>query len=291
MGLKKWAISILVVLVILSLITPCVAWSGSKRLVTLGDIVFGGEFVKWKTTANLFHSQNMAATDTEALAIAFPSQDQGMSVAPAIAQTSANTATTSETGFFDASWCFTSLEDPGGYTLTPDVSTWHPMKSASMVGSGIYWPYMTDAAETGGSTMKFQPAINTSPDTSNANMPTSMGSPGNIALTGTNLTAGQMASGGNTPWFSESQKPNRDYKNMTKGDIGNMTGLEKMYRNANRKNTIPQTYKGTVDRPTTIVALEKPMDLLKPADKNKVLKDSLNMTNQGKQLRTMFWDL
>jgi hypothetical protein len=147
-----------------------------------------------------------------------------------------------------------------------------------MVGSGISWPYMNNAP-AGGATMKFQPAINASPDTSNVNLPTGKVSPGNSALTGTSPTAGSV------------QKPNRDYKNMTKADIKNMTGLEKMYRNANMRNTVPQTYKGTVERPTTIAALEKPMDIIKPPDKPKVIKDSLNMTKRGTHLKTLNWDL
>ncbi len=72
MGLRKWAIAVLTVLVILNFITPCVAWTAGKRLVTIGDMFWGGEFAKWKTTATLFHTENEAATDTEALAIAFP---------------------------------------------------------------------------------------------------------------------------------------------------------------------------------------------------------------------------
>jgi hypothetical protein len=290
MGLRKWAIRVLVVLLILNLVMPCVAWTAGKRLVTIGDMFWGGEFAKWKTTATLFHSENQAATDTEALAIAFPSQDAGVTVAPAIAQTVADTATASSTGFFTAAWCYTAAEDPGGYALTPDIGTWHPMKSSSMVGSGIIWPYMNDAANTGGSTMKFQPAINTTPDTSNANLSTVKSSPGNVSMKGTNLTASNVSSTGNKPYVSQ-RKPS-DYKDMKKPAIQNLSGLDKMFRNANRKNTNTQKfYNGTVDRPTTILPMEKPMDVIKPTDKKKVINDSRNMTREGTNLRTLFWDL
>jgi hypothetical protein len=250
---------------------------------------WGGEFAKWKTTATLFHTENLAATDTEALAIGFPDLDQGL-FSPTIAQTSANTAVGSESGFFTAAWCFTSTEDPGGYTLTPDIGTWHPMKSASMVGSGLVWPYMTDAVDTSGTTMSFKPAINTSPDTSNVNLPTGKSSPGTTALTGTNITAKPASSSDNTPYVSQ-KKPSY-YKDMKKPAIQNLSGLDKMFRNANRKNTNTEKfYDGTVDRPTTILPMEKPMDIIKMADKKKVISDSVNMTHEGKDLRTLFWDL
>jgi hypothetical protein len=251
---------------------------------------WGGEFAKWKTGATLFHSQNQAATDTEALAIAFPALDGGTSVAPAIAQTTAGTATASDTGFFTANWCYTAAEDPGGYALTPDIGTWHPMKSNTMVGSGLTWPYMTSAADTGGSTMSFKPAINTTVDTSNTNLSKNTSSPGNVAMKGTNITASNTPSTGTTPFVGQ-RKPS-DYKDMKKPAIQNLSGLDKMFRNANRKNTNTQKfYNGTVDRPTTILPMKNTMDIIKPADKPKVINDSRNMTKEGTKLRTLFWDL
>jgi hypothetical protein len=302
MGLRKWAITVLVILVILSFVAPCGAWSAGKRLVTIGDMFWGGEFAKWKTTATLFHNQNQAATDTEALAIAFPNAGVtdilgNPSVAtatlggPTIAQTVADTATASDTGFFQANWCYTAAEDPGGYALTPDISTWHPVKSSSMVGSGLVWPYMTDATPAGGSTMTFKPTINTTPGASNTDQPTVKSSPGNASLKGTNVTASNMSSGVSMPSFDQQRKPSY-YKGMKKPEIQNLSGMDKMFRNANRKNTNTEKfYNGTVDRPTTILPMEKPVDVIKPADKTKVISDSVNMTQPGTKLRTLFWDL
>jgi hypothetical protein len=68
--------------------------------------------------------------------------------------------------------------------------------------------------------------------------------------------------------------------------------MDKMFRNANRKNTNTEKfYNGTVDRPTTILPMENPMDVIKLADEKKVINDSRNMTQGGKDLRTLFWDL
>lgn len=300
MGLRKWAIPVLVILVILNIALPCEAWTAGKRLVTIGDMFWGGEFAKWKTTATLFHRQDQAATDTEALAIAFP--DTGVTDnlgnpaissltigGPTIAQTVADTATADSTGFFTASWCYTAAPDAGGYDLTPDVASWHPMRDDDMVGSGIIWPYMTSVPETG-ATMTFRPAINTTPDTSNTKLPGGTGSPGKAVMTGANLTAANKPAG-DKPYFSQQKKPS-DYTGLKKPAIQNLSGMDKMFRNANRKNTNTQKfYNGTVDRPTTILPMEKPMDVIKPADKKKVISDSRNMTNPGTNLRTLFWDL
>jgi hypothetical protein len=90
---------------------------------------------------------------------------------------------------------------------------------------------------------------------------------------------------------SKSTTPNRDYKNMTKTDIKNMSGLEKMYRNANLRNTVPQSHKGNVAMPEVIDPLKQPMDIIKPPNKPQVIKDSLNMTKEGTNLKTLFWDI
>ena len=86
---------------------------------------------------------------------------------------------------------------PASTVATPDIGTWHPMKSSSMVGSGLTWPYMTDAVD-GRLDDDVQPAINTTVDTGNAKQQTNTSSAGKTALTGTNLTAGNTSSKGNT---------------------------------------------------------------------------------------------
>jgi hypothetical protein len=292
MGLRKQAIAALLVLVMLGVMMPATAWIGGERLINIGDMVFGTEFVIQKPIATLFHSENLASADTEALAIAFPVDASGLTVSPSIAQTSAQTATASDTGFFKANWCYTAGLNPGNYELGPDISKWHPMKSPNMVGSGISWPYMNNAPASGGSTMQFKPAINTSPDTSGPSVKTPAFGANNGGLTG-----GNISTGGTVPKLvngnanGKSATPNRDYKNMTRADVKNMTGLEKMYRNANMRNTVPQSHQGSVIQPTTIDTFKQPLDIIKPPNKPQVIKDSLNMTKDNTHLKTLFWDL
>jgi hypothetical protein len=165
-----------------------------------------------------------------------------------------------------------------------------------MVGSGVSWPYMDNAPLYGESTMTFKPAINTTEDSGNVSLQSPIVGAGSGGLTGMNQTANATIPKANNVTSTSgtngmSTKPNRDYKNMTKNDIKNMTGLEKMYRNTNLRNTVPQTYKGTVSRPAVIAPLEKPIDIIKPPDKPKVIKDALAMTREGADLKTLFWDL
>jgi hypothetical protein len=298
MGLRKWAIVALVVLLVPVMMIPVSAWKASEFRADIGDIQFGWEWILQKPSATVFHTENLATTDDEALAIAFPVDASGQTVSPSIGQTVADTASASETGFFTANWCYTALVNPGGYDLTPDISTWHPMKSSNMVGSGVCWPYMDNAPLYGESTMTFKPAINMTQDTGNASLQTPVIGPGNGSLMGANTSsnitavpeignATSNASLANTT----STMPNRDYKNMTKDDIKNTSGLEKMYRNANLVNRIPQTYSGSVTRPTLIAPMKNPIDIIKPPDKPKVINDALEMTHEGVDLKTLFWDL
>ncbi|OPY29413.1 MAG: hypothetical protein A4E28_00908 [Methanocella sp. PtaU1.Bin125] len=319
MGLRKWLIVALIVLIALGVTVPALAWKVSKIGISVGDIFYGNEASLQKPSATLFHSQNLAATDTEALAINFPTTGDGSVVAPTIAQTVAGTTTATDTGFFKANYCYTSFSNLGGFDLAGGIGSWHPLRSPLMVGSGISWPYMNNAPLYGQGTMQFQPAITTAPDTSQISFapgtasssllqPATLkntvsgiggnntagnatgGKVNNVAMQGGNLSANKTAAKNATA--TPKPVPPRDYKNMTKTDIQNTSGLERLYRNANMVNPIPKTYKGTVDRPTMIAPVQNPMaDILLPANKSKVISDAGNMTKAGTALKTKGWDL
>ncbi|MGA9139993.1 MAG: hypothetical protein WBZ29_07210 [Methanocella sp.] len=318
----------LIVLIALGIMTPALAWKASKIGVSVGDFFFGDEALLQKPSATLFHSQTEAATDTEAFALNFPATgadlitDGGITeLGPSIAQTSAETLTAADTGFYKANWCYTAFSNLGGYDLVPDFAAWHPMNSPEMAGSGVSWPYMNNAPLYGESAMQFQPAIVTSPDTSQANIAPAAGLSGsgsliqpstlknafsgvtgnnstggkatNVTMLGTNQSANNTAAQGkNATAKAPVTTPNRDYKNMTKPQIKNSSVLERIYKNANAVNPIPKTYKGTVDRPTMIAPVSNPMaDILAPANKTKVIRDANNITKSGTHLTTKFWDL
>jgi|AGTN01.1.fsa_nt_gi hypothetical protein len=317
MAIGRLSIAVLLIMVIVIAATPGLAWIGSKLGVTMGDIRFGHEILIQKPSATLFHRQNTAASDVETLAISFPGAATSSAGAPAIAQTTDSSLVSTDTGFFKANWCYTALTNLGGYDVAGDVSTWHPMADSEPLGAGVNWPYMNQAGQEA-NTMKFRPAINTTPETTNVNISRNQTAPGNISTSNTSLPTNRSTPGnlstnrpapvnqsvnrsatGSPPVNNSPVRqspvtqstPNRDYRNMTAKDIENMPGLEKLYRNANLKNTIPQSYKGTVDRPTTIAPLKNPMDIIKPVNKPQVISDSRNMTAGGTVLKTLFWDL
>ncbi len=189
MGLRKWLMVALIVLIALGIMAPTLAWKASKIGISVGDFFFGDEALLQKPSATLFHTQTEAATDTEAFALNFPATgadlvaDGGITaLGPSIAQTSAATLTAADTGFFTANWCYTSFSNLGGYDLVPDFAAWHPMNSPEMAGSGVSWPYMNNAPLYGQSAMQFQPAIVTSPDTSQASIAPAAGLSGSSSL-------------------------------------------------------------------------------------------------------------
>ena len=285
--LSKWVVIVipLALFFVLAVALPAGAWVATKELFvadTCPPIVQGTELVLQKPSATLVHQQTLASTDTEAFALDFPTPAQAGALTfaePDLAQTSAETVTGTQTGFFTANWCYFNLGSlPGIYHLSPDVSTWHPMKSPDPVGSGLMWPYMTPMAATpaGVGGIQFKPYLNETPAVNAGG-----------SLLSTNATAGLL----NTSKNATVPKPNRDYKNMTKGDIANASGLERMYRNANLKNTLPQAYKGNTAYPTMIDPYQDPLTPIKPSDYPKVIHDSLEMLNPGQELYTLFWDL
>ncbi len=155
-----------------------------------------------------------------------------------------------------------------------------------MAGSGMSWPYMNNAPMYGEGvpSMTFHPAINTSGEQVsqpvNFQGSSNITSPSKSSIADTTKNATKAAA-----------KPNRDYKNMTLENVQGMTDLEKMYRNSQLVNTMPMTYKGTVDNPAVIAPLAHPIDIIKPGDKAKIVTDALAITQAGTHLKTKFWDI
>jgi hypothetical protein len=119
------------------------------------------------------------------------------------------------------------------------------------------------------------------PDTGNASVKTPIAGANGGGLTGGNIsTGGTVPKPGTGAANGQSTTPNRDYKNMTRTDVKNMSGLEKMYRNANMRNTVPQSHRGRVGRPAAIDSFKQPLDIIKPPNNPLVISDALN-NDQG----------
>jgi hypothetical protein len=140
-------------------------------------------------------------------------------------------------------------------------------------------------------TVTFKPYINDSPgapDTS-AVMLSSNDTQAMQNGPGVNATQAvqKVAQGSGT----NGQAPKKNYKGMTKDQIRNESSLERMYRNANLKNTVPDSYKGSTAYPTWIDPYENVLTPIMPPDKTRVLKEALGMCSPGQRAYTLFWDL
>lgn len=293
MRVRKCLIALLIVAIALAGTVQVAAWRATEFKLVAGDITLGNEVVLQKPSQTLFHDQTEATTDTEALSIAFPAATTGNMAAgtgPTIAQTADTTAQATDMGYYKANWCYTYFVNNGGWGVG-EPGLMCPMGPCSMLGSDLIWPYMTDADDVKDSgpavTARFKPIIDESPGTGNI-------SP--AANTSTvNLSAANLSAANATATSAPSAKPpalNKSYaglKNATHEDIASASGLERMWRNANLVNTIPQTYKGSVERPTWIDP--NPDAVIRHADRWKVIDHALDMTQPGHREHTLFWSL
>lgn len=280
---RKCVLALLVIVIALSGTIQVTAWKASEFRLVAGDIVVGRDIILQRPSQTVFHDQSLAASDTEALAISLPAKADAdhiasLSTGPAIAQTSDATVTATDTGFYKANWCYMYFMNSGGWPLS-GMTGMHPIRSSSVMGSGLIWPYMTPAPASaqGVSAMKFKPYIDSSNGGGNVTMALGSGIANNTSATKPHASNGGF---------------NRSYatlKNATKEQVANASTFDRVYRNANLVNTIPLTHEGSVERPTWID--RKPDQVLRQVDMTKVIDNSLNMTKPGAQLHTVFWDL
>lgn len=265
------------------------AWGASNIKLVIGDIIYGNQAGVWKTNQKLFHQQTLAASDTEAFAISFPGATARNGIGamtlggPTIAQTSDAAILSTDTGFFQANWCFNEFTNNGGYTVGA-IGGLTPAISRPMLGSGMIWPYMnTPAAMAGPTTMSFKPYMNPSSDFGNV-----MISPNSSMINNTPAnTSSSGAAGTNNTTAGKSKTP-LNYKTATKEQIDNASGMEKLWRNAKVKSPLPQSYKGTIDRPTWI---NPNSSVIKMTNQSKAVSDSMKMTQPDTKLHTLHWDL
>jgi hypothetical protein len=291
MNLRKSLVALLIVAMLLLCTAHADAWVASRSKWVIGDVVFSNEVTLWKPTQTMFHQQTLATSDTEAMAISFPAATRVFDNAiveetgVAIAQTSDEAILSTDTGFFKANWCFNGFTNNGGLIIG-DVGGVTPVLAGPMIGSGLIWPYMTapiaPAAAVGNTVMSFKPYMNSSEVAGNVTMTPSSG----VNNTAANTSSPKVVGTNNTAaWKS---KTPLNYKTATKDQIKNASSMEKLWRNANVKSTMPQAYNGTVDRPNWI---DPKSSVLKMSNRSKAVSDAINMTDAGEDLHTLLWDL
>ena len=143
---------------------------------------------------------------------------------------------------------------------------------------------MTPAdTEAGYAKMSFKPYMNSSEGPGNVTIAPNASMIGNASA---NASAANASATNNTAAWKSKTPVN--YRTASKEEIANTSALERMWRNANLKNIVPQSYNGTVDRPTWI---NPSPDVIMMTDQPKVIRDSLDMTRPGVDAHTLFWDL
>ena len=290
MNLRKLLIAMLIIAILIGSAIQVSAWGASNIKFVIGDVVYGNQAGVWKTNQNLFHQQTLAATDTEAFAISFPGATARNGLAamtlagPTIAQTSDAAIISTDTGFFQANWCFNDFTNNGGFTVGA-IGGIAPPISGPMLGSGMIWPYMsTPGPAVGPTTMRFKPYMDSSSGLGNVSI--SPGS-GMINNTTANKSSPGTAGANNTTTAGASKKP-LNYKTATKEQIQDASGMEKLYRNAKVKSPLPQSYKGTIDRPTWI---NPNSTVIKMTNQSKAVTDSMKMTQPNTKLHTLQWQV
>ena len=289
MKLRRLLIALLFVAMLIAGMTQAYAWGASNIKFVIGDVVYGNQAGVWKTNRQLFHRQTLAASDTEAFAISFPGASTQNKIGalalagPSIAQTSDAAIVSTDTGFFQANWCFNDFTNNGGFTVGA-VGGMRPPISGSMLGSGLIWPYMnTPGAIAGPTTMRFKPYMNSTSGLGNVTISPESGIINNTAAN----TSSPGAAGANSTTAGKSKTP-LNYKTATKDEIQNASGMEKLYRNAKVKSPLPQSYKGTIDRPTWI---NPNSSVIKMTNQSKAVSDSMKMTDPGTTLHTLHWQV
>ena len=73
--------------------------------------------------------------------------------------------------------------------------------------------------------------------------------------------------------------------------IDNMSVTDRMWRNSHLGGTMWTAYEGDTATPSWIAPFDKPQTVIQMTDHIQVLKDSLNMTEPGTNIKPRFWRL
>lgn len=308
MGIIKSFIVVLIVVYIFAAVIPAgvSARLESRWALQSGDVLTGMDVSVQHPKATLYHNSATTLTDSESAGVSFPtsidlSPSQGTELAlPAISQSVDQTASTSDTGFFFANWCYLNTPNHGGGPIiASDPSLLCPFGSSKMLGSEYLFPSMTPIAD---SKVNFKPVINRSdmaistPDINdNSSAPFTISTaallPSNQSTNITGNQTGSQAVNQTGPSVQSGARKPRINPASTSEQIQGMTDLQRMYRNAFIGSTMHLASEGTVQSPTRISPNAHPQDVVKMKNHFQDNMDALNMTKPGTSLTPVFWQL
>ena len=102
-----------------------------------------------------------------------------------------------------------------------------------------------------------------------------------------------MSSANTTPAAPQGYDLTYEHFNLSanKSVIDNTSITERMWRNAHIGGTMWTAYAGDTATPSWIAPFDKPQTIIQMSDHFQVLKDSLNMTKPGTNIKPSFWRL
>jgi hypothetical protein len=232
----------------------------------------------------LFHQSTLATTDDESFALS-PVGNNGV----AIAQTSDEAVLAMTTGVFEASFLFNPVINLGAAPV--GVGQWgkpNPVGPARFYGSALLYPEMVVSGNLLGK-----------------------GDLKSVLKSGFSFPPMQAVAANNTTWELgklESSKNAVGFNAIDKGlpvilsahhfdsvsnpaQISNTSIIERMWRNTHQGSVLDYLYEGDTARPSWIVPLKKPFELIDCGNEQDAIKRGLEQTRPGTNLTRSFWPL
>lgn len=301
-GLRQLAIALLLVYLVITVALPATRAELELRSeVRSGDILFNNEIIADPFQQTLFHTQDAARTDTEALSIAPATANLGLS----IAQTADVTTTGSETGFFNVfpfPYVLPYAAVPG-YVIgdTPSwVSRVGPIGVAGLpANTAMIFPDMTLVKRGIGQSIPGTGQANLSSQTGNrtANASLPAGSdyavdanaskpylPGNLMQ----VTTAKNEKGQNETVIDRTPQPYQQIY-ATPEELANKTIIDRMWRDVHLNFNLDRAYSGETCNPDVICPLKNPLTLMPWYPTTLTVADALKMTRQGAHLKKIMW--
>lgn len=284
------AVPLVALLLFAMLVPPLASATEYRPELRYGNIVAGVDFVDSSMSQDLFHSQTLAATDEEAMAISFAPGPGGKGPAPSIAQASTGTVAATSTGFFQSNFQFCPVTNLGAVPVgVGQFGKPYPVTAARFAGKSLLFPEMVvrgnllaegdfDKMVTSGVTLPPQQSTGNAHD----------------SIWGLHyLEANRSATS-----FSARDKGlpvilsghTIDFV-ATPALINNTSIVERLWRNSHQANSLNYLYEGEAAYPVWIAPVKNPLELIDCGVGAEAIKSGLELTRPGKYLTRSFWTL
>jgi hypothetical protein len=280
-GLKRHAIAaLLLYLALLAAIPVATAEIEIRQGLRSDGLLYHNEIIILPLVRTLFHKETLAATDTEAFALTPLSPAPGNGVA--LAQTSAETAVGTQTGFFDVNLPFMWLDDWPGQPIGDGlnwVANAEPITFAGIPQNTMMtFPSMIEIIRVPNGTGL---GTDSSIIAFNNTIPYF---PGNIL----DVRTAPDEQGINRTTF---ERFPRDYMTLfaSPEEVANRTIMERMWRNVHINFNLDRAYHGETCYPALIYPIEEPYTLMPMVPDETSIRDSLKRTQPGTRLKRIFW--